>query len=453
MQKKEKTKNKNYKLNIMKKIVLFASLCMFATFSFAQKKAVKQAKSAQDKTAEARELIKPAFTDPETAQDPETWKVAGDIEFKSFNKERDAEMLKEMTSGKGANEEVMYTGLYNMVGYYVKADELGELPDEKGKTKNKVRKDIVKNLKEAYPFYINGGIYYNDKAIQANQQGDADAAKNNYSKAADFFEMYWDIPAYPMFEGEEIVSMDSTFQTIKYYAVISAVQTGDSERSINLLKKIIASPYIANSTHAESDPYELLASEYQKNNDSIAFLNILKEGAQKFPKNQYFIPNLINEYIRSGQANAAVEYLDQAVKNDPDSKCELLSVKASLLATDKDYAASINNYEQALAADENCERALEGLGVVYVLQAQDMKEKTGTETNRQKLKEIDEETVSLYKKSLPLLEKYVSLLRARNADKLDLRPGLVKLQNVYYNLSLLNVDKNAELEAIEKELE
>lgn len=437
----------------MKKIVLFASLCMFTAFSFAQKKAVKQAKSAMDKTAEARELIKPALTDAETATDPETWKVAGDIEYKAYSKEREAEMVKEMTKGKGGNEEVMYNSLYNMVDYYLKADEFAQQPDEKGKIKNKVRKDIVKNFKEAHPFYINGGIYYNDLGIKANQQGNTDAAKKDYAKAADFFELYWDMPSYPIFEGESIVNQDSIFQTIKYYAVISAIQTEDSKRSIALLNKIIESPYIANSTHSESDPYELLAVEYQKINDSVNFLNTLKEGAIKFPANQYFTPNLINEFIRSGQAEAALEFLDQAIKNDPDSKCELLSVKASLQASDKKYDESIKHYNEALAFDDNCERALEGLGVVYVLQAQDLKEQVGQVTNRQKLKEIDEQTIALYKKSLPLLEKFVSLLRARNAEKADLRPGLVKLQNVYYNLSLLNVDKNAELEAIDKELQ
>lgn len=437
----------------MKRIVLFASLCMFTMFSFAQKKAVKQAKSVMDKTAEARELIKPALKDAETAEDPETWKIAGDIEYKAYSKEREAEMLREMTNGKGANEEVMYTGLYNMVDYYLKADELAQLPDPKGKVKNKVRKDIVKNFKEGYPFFINGGIFYNDKGIQANQKGDTEGAKKFYGKAADFFEKYWDMPSYPIFEGESIVEQDSTFQTIKYYAVISAIQTGDSKRSIDMLNKIIASPYIPNSTHTESDPYELLSVEYQKINDSINFLNSLKAGAVKFPKNHYFTPNLINEYIRSGQAGAAVEYLDQAVKNDPDSKCELLSVKASLQANEANYEESIKNYQEAIAYDDNCERALEGLGVVYVLQAQDLKEQTGQITNRQKLKEIDEQTVALYQKSLPLLEKFVSLLKTRNAEKMDLRPGLIKLQNVYYNLSLLNVDKNAELEAIEKELE
>ena len=50
-------------------------------------------------------------------------------------------------------------------------------------------------------------------------------------------------------------------------------------------------------------------------------------------------------------------------------------------------------------------------------------------------------------------EKYKDLLKAKNADKFDIRQVAMKLQNVYYNLTLLNVDKNAEYEAIQKELE
>lgn len=442
---------------MMKKVVLITSLCMIAGFSFAQKKAVKQAKSSIDKTAEARGYIKPALTDPETVNDAETWKVAGDIEFKSFEKEYENEMTKDLT-GKGGNEEIMYTGIYNMVDYYKKADELGQLPDEKGKIKNKFRKDIVKNFRVAHPMYINAGVYYNDKGVEASRAGNEEQSKAFYSKAADYFELYWDVPLLPMFAEEKEPLMeknprqDSTYQSIKYYSVISAVQSGDSEKSIRLLEKIIASPYLPNDVHLESDPYELLAVEYEKKGDSINYINTLKLGAQKFPKNKYFTPNLINAFIRAGQGTEAMNYLDQAIKNDPSSKCELLSVKGSLFATDLKYDDAVNAYKEALNADENCERALEGLGVLYVLQAQDLKEKAGQETNRQKIKELDAETVELYQLSLPLLEKFVASMKARGADSMDLRPGLVKLQNVYYNLSLLGVSKESELDAIEAEI-
>lgn len=425
----------------MKRILLVTSLCLLAGFSFAQKKAVRDAKSAmKGNIGEARELIKPALTNPETANDPDTWKTAGDIEYKLFDDERTLEMQKEIT-GKGGNEENMYNGLYNMYDPYMKADELGQLPDDKGKVKNKVRSDIVKKFREGYRYFINGGIYFNEK--------------QDYKKATDFFVRYWEMPSLPMFaeEKEPLVNpQDSTLQTIKYYAVITAVQSKDHDRSIKLLNKLMGETYVPNSTYKESDVYELLASEYQTINDSLAYVNTLASGAQKFPGNKYFTPNLINEYIRGGRTNDALNYLDQAIANDPNNSCDLLSVKASLSAEQKDYAKAEPAYAAAIAADPNCERALEGLGVLYVLQAQDKKELAGQTTNRKEQADLDKETAALYLKSLPHLEKYRDLLKAKGADTAEVKQALMKLQNVYYNLSLLDVDKSAELEAIDKEL-
>lgn len=423
----------------MKRIFLVVSLCMLAGFSFAQKKAVKDAKSAIKNTAEARELIKPALTNPETANDPETWKVAGDIEYKVFDDERTLEMQKELL-GKGGNEELMYQGLYNFYDPYIKADELGQLPDQKGKVKNKYRKDIVRTFKDAHKFYINGGVYYN--------------AKENYARAADFFERYWDLPNLSMFEDDKnwFDKSDTIYQTIKYYAIISAIQSKDHPRSIKLLKKIIAEPYVTNNTFKASDIYELLAAEYLQVEDSASYKNILREGAEKFPSNKYMVTSLINEFIRAGKTNEAIAYLDQAIANDPSNTCDLLSVKASLYAEQKDYAKAEPAYNDAIKADSKCERALEGIGILYILQAQDIKEKSGQLTNRREQAELDKQASDLYQKALPHLEKYRDILKARGADETDVRQALMKLQNVYYNLSLLNVDKSKEYEEINKEL-
>lgn len=424
----------------MKRSLLVITLCIFAGFSFAQKKAVKDAKSAMKNVDEARELIKPALTNPETTNDPETWKIAGDIEYKAFDDERTLEMQKEIT-GKGGNEEKMYIGLYNMYDPYIKADELGQIPNEKGQVKNKFRKDIVKNMRDGHRFYINGGVYYNEK--------------RDFKRAADFFERYWELPSLAMFEDTkgDFNTQDSVYQTIKYYAVISSIQSADHDRSIKLLKKIIAEPYVQNSTYKESDAYELLASEYQQVNDSLAFVQVLNDGAKKFPGNKYFTPNLINEFIRGGKTSEAMAYLDQAIANDPSNTCELMGVKASLYAEQKNYASAEPAYLQAIATDANCEKALEGLGVLYILQAQDVKEKAGQTNSRSEQAQLDKQTADFYQKSLPYLEKYRDLLKARGADfDLDIKPALMKLQNVYYNLSLLNIDKSTEYEAVQKEL-
>lgn len=428
----------------MKRILLVVTLGVFTTFSFAQKKAIKEAKSEIKKnTNEARALIKPALTNPETMNDPEAWKIAGDIEYEAFSKERDAQMTQEITK-KAADEEKMYTGLFNMYIPYLKADSLGELPDEKGKIKNKYRKDIIKTLKETHMYLINGGAYYHDK--------------KDYARAADFFERYWEMPRNEIFKHDNdggLVYQDTVYQTMKYYAVITAIQSGNQPRAIKFLNNIINEGYIPNSAYKESDPYELLASEYAQMGDSAKFMEILKVGAKKFPSNQYFTPNLINEFIKSGKKNEAIDYIDQAIANDPSNACNLYSVKGSLYADSeqKDYEKAEAAYQQALTLDLNCEKALEGIGVIYILQAQDIKDQAGQATNRKVQAELDSQTANLYSKSLPSLEKCYELMKARNAEPEDMRLILIKLQNVYYNLSLLNIDKSKEVETISAELE
>ncbi len=424
----------------MKRIYLFVSLCMLVGSSFAQKKAVKDAKSAMgSNTTEARNLIKPALTNPETMSDAETWKIAGDIEYKVFDDELTKTKTEAITK-KAGDEPTMYEGLYNLYTPYLTADSLGQLPDEKGKVKNKYRKDIIKNLKEVYPYYINAGLFYNDK--------------KDFAKASLFFERYWDMPNQSIFSEDPSLfnKQDTVYQTIKYYAILTSIQSDDHKRAINLLKKIEKEPYVTNNTYKESDIYELLASEYQRLDDSISYVNTLRIGAEKYPGNKYFTPNLINEFIRGGKNAEALEFLDQAIANDPANSCDLNSVKATLYADKKDYAAAEPLYLKAIESNSDCERALEGIGVLYILQAQDMKEKAAQTTTRKEQLEIDKQTSDLYLKSIPYLEKYHDLLKAKQAESRDLKALLMKLQNVYYNLSLLKIDKAAELDAIEKEL-
>jgi len=421
----------------MRKILFITMMAVLTSGSiFAQKSALKDAKRAlgRDDLNEARTMIKQAVEHPETATDPETWKVWGDIGNKAFDLQRTNAML-----GKSANDKVMYDGLMESYIPYVKADSLGELPDAKGKVKNKFRKDIAGILRANHPFYINGGVYYND-------QGD-------YKTATDFFEVYWNIPSLPMFEGEkEAFVLDSTFQTIKYYAIITAIQGEDHKRALAMLQRAAKEPFIENSAYKESDIYELMASEYIQLGDSAKFLEILYDGAEKFPSSNYFLPNLVNVFIREGNTDKAMEYLDKAIENTPQNSCDLNSVKGALLAEQKNYEAAEAEYRKALAQDPNCERALEAIAVNFILQAQDLKEKTALMSDRQQQMENDKKTIELYQNALPSLEKYAELLKGREAPAHDIESALLKLRNVYYNLSSMGVDKSKEMEEVEKEL-
>lgn len=421
----------------MRKFLLLTMIAAFSAGSiYAQNSALKEAKRAfgRDDLNEARTLVKQASENAETSANPETWKLMGDIGNKAFDIERTKAML-----GQGANDKAMYDGLLESYLPYLKADSIGELPDAKGKVKNKYRKDIAAILRANHPYYINGGVYYNEQ--------------KNYAKAADFFETYWNIPSLQMYEGaKESFVIDSTFQTIKYYAIITTIQAEQHERALKLLERAANEPFIANPAYQESDIYELMASEYINLKDTAKYMETLNIGAKKFPQSKYFIPNLVNVYIRKGETTEALAYLDQAIQNDPTNACDLNSVKGALLSEKGDYVAAEAEYNKALAQDPNCERALEALAVNFILQAQNIKDATMNITDRQQMLQNDKLTVEFYNKSLAPLEKYTELLKARSAGESEIQSALLKLRNVYYNLSNMGVDKSKELEVIEASL-
>ena len=425
-------------MNIMRKILFLTMIAVFSAGSiFAQKSAIRDAKRSlgRDDLNEARTLIKQAGEHDETSTDPETWKIMGDIGNKTFDNERTKAML-----GQGTNDKAMYDGLMESYLPYLKADSLAELPDNKGRIRNRVRKDIASTLKANHPFYINGGVFYNEQ--------------NDYSKAADFFEMYWNIPTLPMFEEEkDAFLIDSTFQTIKYYAIITTIQAQQHERALKMLERAANEPFFENSAYTESDIYELMESEYINIGDSAKYLETLHLGADKFPESKYFIPNLVNVFIRDGSTDKALAYLDQAILNDPSNSCDLNSVKGALLAEGGDYPAAEAEYNKALAQDPNCERALEAIAVNYILQAQNLKDETMNLSDRQQQLQNDKIIVEFYQKSLPPLEKYSTLLNEREASDSEVQSALLKLRNVYYNLSNMGIDKSKELEETESVLD
>ncbi|HTN68586.1 MAG TPA: hypothetical protein VLZ33_03885 [Dysgonamonadaceae bacterium] len=420
----------------MRKFFILSLITAFSFVACAQKGVVKDARRSlkSDDLNEARTLVKEALENEETANDPEVWKLAGDIGDKAFDNERTKEML-----GQSANADAMYKGLMESYAPYLKADSLAELPDSKGRVRNRVRKDIASTLKANHPFFINGGIHFNEK--------------QDFNQASDFFEIYWNIPTLDMFEDDkDDFLLDSTYQTIKYYAIITSIQAADHERALKLIKRATDEPFVENSAYQESDLYELMASEYIQLGDTLSYLETLNVGADKFPENKYFIPNLINEFIRKGDSEKAMIYLDQAIKNDPSNACDLNSVKAALYAEKGDFDNAEAEYHKALAQDPGCERAMEGLAVNYILQAQTLKDSSAQETDRKIQAESDKKTIEFYQLSLPHLEKFTESLKARDAEKSLITSALIKLQNVYYNLSNLGIDKSKELDKVEEQL-
>ena len=133
----------------MKKIILSMFLVMAVTTTFAQKANVSKAKNKAlmenpDFTG-ARELIKLALEDPTTKDLSSTWNVAGLIGYKENEALSNKQLL-----GQKVDADVKGKAMIESYHYYMKAYQLDGLPDEKGKVKPKLQKDIKSKVKEYY---------------------------------------------------------------------------------------------------------------------------------------------------------------------------------------------------------------------------------------------------------------------------------------------------------------
>lgn len=405
----------------MKRVLLTVALCVAASASFAQTKAVKEAQSIAKGTnpdfAEARTLIKGALENPETKDDAKAWYVAGFIEDQQFNAERTKQIL-----GQQPNEPVMYEALYGILPYFQKAYELDQLPNEKGKIKPKYTKDIKSILSANHVYLFNGGAYYFDQ--------------RDYKKAYDFFNQYVEISELPMFEGTKTAEKDSTFMTVQFYAAVAATQLGDPKTAIAALERAKKTPY------RQNDVYQYLCYEYgeAKNAaDSVNLEKTLEEGLQIFPDSAFYLNNLINLYIYSNRYDQALNSLNTAIEKNS-SDANLYNVRGRVYESMKDYANAEKDFKTALEKDPDLVDALSNIGRIYYNQGVNKLSEANMINDSKKYQEELSVAKDLFKQALPYYEK----AHKAKPEEMD---NMIALRGIYYNLNM-----GPELEAIEAEM-
>ena len=142
----------------MKKFLTIA-LCFAAAGSMcAQKAVVDQAKKLSgkiDKIEEARNLIKQAAANPETANDVNTYFIGGKIEFDAYDNARKKMMIN--PDDKDVNPMAMAYNIINGYDMYMKALPLDSVPNEKGEVKAKNSKNIISALQNHFNDYYQAG--------------------------------------------------------------------------------------------------------------------------------------------------------------------------------------------------------------------------------------------------------------------------------------------------------
>lgn len=425
----------------MKRALFSIVLLLVASFTFAQEKNVKEAKSIANGMnpdfAKAEELINQALTNPETKDNAETWDVAGLIQKKRSEKQMENAYLR-----KPYDTLQVYNSALNMCKYYFKCDELAQIPNEKGKIKNKYRKSNSAAILAERGNLINGGIQFFNNASQK----EGDVAKEENKKALEFFAAYIDIAINPMFEKENLLQTDTVLPQIAYYASLAAAKVEDYPAILKY------APYAKNDKEVGKYAMEFVSTALKAQGDTEKWIASLKEGIQKYPEHSFFFGHLIDYYSNNNKYDEAMQFADEMLAKDPKNTFYLY-VKGYLyhnmyngLKTDKkeqEAADALNKaiefYSKTIEVDPNYAEAHSNLGLIYCLQAQDFSEKATTDVNDPKYKEDQNTLKTFYEKARPYYEK----ARQLKPDQKDL--WLNGLYRVYYNLQL-----GSEFEEIEK---
>lgn len=399
----------------MRKYLLIALLSMGAVATFAQKKAVTEAKNlaTQEKPdyKAAEELIKGALENDETKNDVKTWYTAGYILNKKYEDERNKKLLKQKT-----DEPAMYKALQGAYNYWIKAIELDKLPDAKGKVKPKYEKEIKDKIKENIPDLVNAGVYYYDL--------------KNYKMAYTYFDAYNQASINEYLKDLKLGD-DANTKMLPYYASLAALNMNDDEIAIKALE------FAKNYEYERYRIYYFLAETYNKTKQQDKYIATLLEAHNVFKDSLYFSGNLINSYINKKDYDNAIKFLSDAIAAKP-SESLYIALGEVYQESGKNEELAKGAFNDALKLNPNNTQAYFYLGRLSFNKAIEQTNTAYEIKDKKKQAVAYDKAKALYREALPFFKK-----------SLELQPDAMEYMNplrtIYYNLNM-----NKEYDALDK---
>ena len=391
----------------MKKVLLLmAAMVMSMSITFAQDDAKAAAKAAKEaakalkaeiKAAnkvlreaqgqlnavdgnidQANALIESAMANKHTASNPDTWYTAGKIQEKFYNAENEKMYLKQ-----AYNQDKFFGSLSKMFDYYLKCDELEQIPDAKGKVVAKYRPEITNLLSNVRINLVSGGVtYFND---------------NKNDKAFELFSKFIETSEAPVFASFNFMETDSLIPEIAYYATLAGLKMEDYGKALKYVDVAMKKEDVAQKA------IEYKAMSYLNLGDTINWLNALKLGVEKYPAVEYFYSNLISYYNNKGNTEDLMAFADEMLANNPLPIFRF--VKGFVYQNMKELDKAIEEYKICIEQDPNYTGAYRNLGICYCQKAQDLSDAMGNiDVKSKAYKAKKEEINAFYKLALPVYE-------------------------------------------------
>ena len=401
----------------MKKTLIMAALVLISAGCFAQKANVKKAKNlALQETPDfsgARAAINEALSNDETKDLADTWYTAGLIGYQELTKENEKTYLGQARDEKRAGEAVVES-----FDYWMKAADLAgqKVLDKKGNEVLADKKTYALLQKKVLEYYKNQelvkyGIYLNDQ--------------RDFATAYGVFQRHLSIPELSLMQNEKLqkeMPKDSIYDQYKYYTAIFAIQAEMHPEAIAVLEEMKDGNYEAITVN------QFLYQEYVNVQDTANYVRVLQDAVVRFPQEPWFLQNLINHYIFSGQEQEAINYLEQAIAREP-NVAQYHLIKGNLNENQKNYEAALADFDRALAIDPTMADAEAGKGRVFYNQAVKMNEDAALIADAKEYKKALEEMNAMFRQSMPFFEKAHELAP-------DNRDYMITLRGLYYRFDM-----------------
>ena len=407
----------------MKKISLIG-LSLFTAFAVvAQTTVVKdverELKATKPNFSKALADIKPALTNPETAETMMPWYLAGKAAFGVFEDAYVQESLGQALTPENKNA----AGLAYVEGYnnYIKALHLDSVPDAKGKIKPKKSKEIQKELANGFNNIYTAAVFL----MQAS----------NYDGAYDAWELYVTMPGNPVLGKSQIPVLPDTILGQAYFYQATCMLASDQMKqddakvvkALKKLNQVMGTGF----RQPEVYTYGILASN--RLGDKAEKTKFAQAGYDMYGTADItFIGELINNKLEVEDYPGALEFADKAIAATDPSNAELLaqiySIKGIVASRSENFDGAIEVLKQSLSYNPNLADAN-----FYLAQA--MLQKVEATVNA-------DEKLSMTDFKLELLEAAEYLKKAYELDDVKYSTVPDNLYRIYYNLGADYVEES-----------
>lgn len=422
----------------MKKLVLSLAMVLGVAFAFGQQQLTKEELKQQKRQIKAlmgivndaevnlhtdpvaaNNSLKPVLKNPLVNKDAYVWYVSANAKKAVIDQENNKRV-----EGAAYDEEKLYSYTYEIGKDLKMCEECDQLPDKKGKVKPRYGEFLKTSYMQQYGQFYNAGAYY-----YGNEE---------YKKAYDLFEMFI-YTADKLYQLDVMAKDTTNVPVAAYNMALCGMQLEDYKMVLTHVDLAMANEQMAPTAFR----YKAVATV--ELGDTLAWLDICKEGTQRFPEDVYFSQSLIQYYDSRNESDKLNALADELIAADPSNPL-FVYLKGYIPHQKEDYDTAIEWYHKTLEVDPDYENALANLARCYLQKAYLYSvEHSSTKLSDKKKIAKDKEIMSgFYKNALPLLER----LRTNCPDKTEL--WLANLINCYYNLNMSKEVK--ELEKLQEEL-